>query len=61
MEERLRMIEILKKERDRLRNAEIAKVQKELEEGRMPKCWNCEELFFSGHRCWKDYKFRIIL
>ena len=45
----------------RQRNVAIAKVEKELEEGRMPKCWNCEELFFSGHRCWKDYKFRIIL
>ena len=38
----------------RQRNVAIAKVEKELEEGRMPKCWNCEELFFSCHRCWKD-------
>ena len=36
-------------------------VQKLLDEGRKPKCPNCEELFSSGHhslthlvQCWKD-------
>ena len=41
--------EILLKERDRLRKLVAAKVQKLLDEGRKPKCPNCEELFSSGH------------
>ena len=42
------------KERNRLRNVMIAKKQKELEEGKKPKCWNCEAEFSFDHRCWKS-------
>ena len=41
------------KERNRLRNVMIAKKQKELEEGKKPKCWNCEAEFTFDHRCSK--------
>ena len=32
-------------------NVLIAKKQKELEEGKKPKCWNCEAEFTFDHRC----------
>ena len=49
-EEELELLELLK-ERDRLRNVLIAKKQKEFEEGKKPKCWNCEAEFTFDHRC----------
>ena len=38
----------------------MRRLQKELEEGRMPKCWNCEEVFSSCHRCWKDWNSELL-